>query len=89
MSQILSKTLNCPVCDRQEIGELICPNCETDLSPLRILAQLPELSSDQATVVENREPEIMKTENSLRVNNQILLFILVCIISFVLENLVK
>lgn len=35
--------LNCPVCDRQNIETNICPNCETDLSRLRILLDLPEL----------------------------------------------
>jgi hypothetical protein len=35
--------LNCPVCDRQNIETNICPNCETDLSRLRILLELPEL----------------------------------------------
>jgi LysM domain len=33
--------LNCPVCDRSGIDRDICPNCETDLSTLRLLAELP------------------------------------------------
>jgi LysM domain len=33
--------LNCPVCDRSGIDRDICPNCETDLSTLRMLAELP------------------------------------------------
>lgn len=33
--------LTCPVCDRVDIESDVCPNCETDLSLLRILAELP------------------------------------------------
>ncbi|BAZ44482.1 hypothetical protein NIES4102_14920 [Chondrocystis sp. NIES-4102] len=33
--------LTCPVCDRSQIETNICPNCETDLSTYRMLAQLP------------------------------------------------
>ncbi|PSB52975.1 LysM peptidoglycan-binding domain-containing protein [Chamaesiphon polymorphus] len=33
--------LNCPVCDRSGIDRDICPNCETNLSTLRMLAELP------------------------------------------------
>ncbi|AFY95182.1 LysM peptidoglycan-binding domain-containing protein [Chamaesiphon minutus] len=33
--------LTCPVCDRSGIDRNICPNCETDLSTLRMLAELP------------------------------------------------
>jgi Tfp pilus assembly protein FimV len=33
--------LTCPVCDRQEIEDNICPNCETDLSLIRQLQELP------------------------------------------------
>ncbi|MBE9166013.1 hypothetical protein IQ238_00190 [Pleurocapsales cyanobacterium LEGE 06147] len=33
--------LTCPVCERSQIEEDICPNCETDLSTYRMLAQLP------------------------------------------------
>ncbi|WP_414542504.1 hypothetical protein [Nostoc sp. CCY0012] len=34
--------LTCPVCDRQEIAGDICPNCETDLSVVRMLVELPK-----------------------------------------------
>lgn len=33
--------LTCPVCDRPEISGDICPNCETDLSLIRMLVELP------------------------------------------------
>jgi len=34
-------TIKCPVCDRPEVEGNICPNCETDLSTLRMLEELP------------------------------------------------
>lgn len=33
--------LNCPVCDRSGIDRDICPNCEANLSTLRMLTELP------------------------------------------------
>jgi nucleoid-associated protein YgaU len=33
--------LNCPVCGYQEIEGNICPNCDTDLSLIRTLQELP------------------------------------------------
>ncbi|MGC9525734.1 MAG: LysM peptidoglycan-binding domain-containing protein [Limnospira sp.] len=36
--------LTCPVCDRAEIEGNICPNCETDLTPIRQLQELPEVA---------------------------------------------
>ncbi len=33
--------LTCPVCDRSEIEDNTCPNCETNLSTYRMLAELP------------------------------------------------
>lgn len=33
--------LTCPVCDRPQIEGNICPNCETDLSLVRMLIELP------------------------------------------------
>jgi hypothetical protein len=35
----------CPVCNRSEIEIDICPNCETDLSAIRFLTDLPRLES--------------------------------------------
>lgn len=37
--------LTCPVCDRTEIEGNICPNCETDLSTIRMLKELPILEN--------------------------------------------
>jgi hypothetical protein len=36
--------LSCPVCQRSQITTATCPNCEADLSALRILATLPPAS---------------------------------------------
>lgn len=33
--------LTCPVCDRREVETNICPNCETDLSTILMLKELP------------------------------------------------
>lgn len=37
---MLSK-LTCPVCDRQDVEGNTCPNCDADLTLMRILAELP------------------------------------------------
>ena len=37
----MSVKLTCPVCDRSQIEDNICPNCETDLSTYRMLTELP------------------------------------------------
>ncbi|MDJ0530912.1 MAG: LysM domain-containing protein [Xenococcaceae cyanobacterium MO_207.B15] len=37
----MSVQLTCPVCDRSQIETNTCPNCETDLSTYRMLAELP------------------------------------------------
>ncbi|MBD2386403.1 LysM peptidoglycan-binding domain-containing protein [Cylindrospermum sp. FACHB-282] len=34
--------LNCPVCGYQEIEGNTCPNCDTDLSLMRMLQELPQ-----------------------------------------------
>ncbi|MGD2181917.1 hypothetical protein [Lusitaniella coriacea] len=34
-------SLTCPVCNRPEIEGNRCPNCETDLSSVRMLIELP------------------------------------------------
>ncbi len=41
----MSTEINCPVCDRSAIEINICPNCQTDLSLIRMLSELPEASS--------------------------------------------
>jgi hypothetical protein len=38
----MSVKLTCPVCERPDIEDNICPNCETNLSLLRMLAELPQ-----------------------------------------------
>ena len=47
--------LSCPVCASIEIAGDSCPNCDTDLSLIRLLTELPP-SSPQATVLE--KPQI-------------------------------
>jgi hypothetical protein len=43
--------ITCPVCDRKEIEENNCPNCETDLSLIRMLLELPlELPNEEKTL---------------------------------------
>lgn len=39
----MTEKLTCPVCDRTEIETNTCPNCETDLSTIRMLKELPFL----------------------------------------------
>jgi len=34
--------LNCPVCDYQEVEGNTCPNCDTNLSVIRMLQELPQ-----------------------------------------------
>ncbi|MGI0483441.1 LysM peptidoglycan-binding domain-containing protein [Geminocystis sp. CENA526] len=41
----MTEKLTCPVCDRTEIETNICPNCEADLSTIRMLKQLPILEN--------------------------------------------
>ncbi|MDJ0745436.1 MAG: LysM domain-containing protein [Xenococcaceae cyanobacterium MO_167.B27] len=44
----MSVKLTCPVCDRSQIETNTCPNCETDLSTYRMLAELPVETSIEA-----------------------------------------
>jgi C4-type Zn-finger protein len=39
----MSTKITCPVCDRSELEINICPNCQTDLTLLRMLTELPLL----------------------------------------------
>lgn len=41
----MTEKLTCPVCDRTEIETNTCPNCETDLSTIRLLKELPFLDN--------------------------------------------
>jgi len=53
----MKQELTCPACGRAGIEGNICPNCETDLTALRVLAELPlanrsrDLKEMPATVV--------------------------------------
>jgi hypothetical protein len=41
----MSTPLTCPACQRTQITTVTCPNCETDLAALRILAELPAVKT--------------------------------------------
>lgn len=43
--------LTCPVCDCSEIEGDICPNCETNLSTFRMLAELPALNRGKLKIL--------------------------------------
>lgn len=45
----MTHLLNCPVCGYKEIAGNTCPNCDTDISLLRSLAELPVSVSSAAT----------------------------------------
>ena len=49
--------LSCPVCASTEIAGNSCPNCDTDLSLIRLLTELPP-SSPQATVLEKPQLQL-------------------------------
>ncbi len=52
----MKQELSCPVCADTEISGNSCPKCNTDLSLIRLLTELPR-SSPQATVVEKPQPQ--------------------------------
>jgi C4-type Zn-finger protein len=70
----MTTKLSCPVCDRSEITDSICPNCETDLSAIRLLAELPVI-------------EAVKSESSFNINNQLLTLIVIFVTSLLLADL--
>ncbi len=37
----MNEPLTCPACQRSQITAVTCPNCETDLATLHLLASLP------------------------------------------------
>lgn len=53
----MKSELSCPVCSYTEITGNSCPNCDTDLSLIRLLTQLP--SNSQVTELEKpqRQPK--------------------------------
>lgn len=55
----MNNLLNCPVCGYKEISGNACPNCDTDLSLIRLLKELPP-SSTQVTQSDkwHRQPKV-------------------------------
>ncbi|WP_434222225.1 LysM peptidoglycan-binding domain-containing protein [Limnospira platensis CENA597] len=49
--------LTCPVCDRPEIEGNICPNCETDLTLIRQLQELPQVAVEAAVIAAPKSPQ--------------------------------
>ena len=47
----MSVKLTCPVCERSQIEANTCPNCETDLSTYRMLAELPIETKEQKRTI--------------------------------------
>ena len=45
----MSTKITCPVCDRSAIEINICPNCQTDLTLLRMLIELPPIPPVKAS----------------------------------------
>jgi len=39
----MSTNINCPVCAYQNIAGNSCPNCDTNLSTIRLLQELPQI----------------------------------------------
>ncbi len=46
----MSDKIDCPVCNRSAIDINICPNCQTDLSLIRMLTELPALAPNSEIV---------------------------------------
>ncbi len=55
----MNTKITCPVCDRPEIEGNICPNCETDISLVRMLAELPEQEAKLPTKINLNMTEII------------------------------
>jgi hypothetical protein len=43
----MNEPLTCPACQRTQIITAACPNCETDLATLHLLANLPLAKTGQ------------------------------------------
>ena len=56
--------LNCPVCSYQDIQKSTCPNCDTDVSLLRSLLELPILQTANDAVIENTQNESKESKLS-------------------------
>ncbi|SKB15038.1 conserved hypothetical protein [Planktothrix sp. PCC 11201] len=70
--------LICPVCDRPEIEDNICPNCETDLSLIRQLQELPV--GDEKSIVIPAE-NLLTTQPNISIK-LVILAILILILGF-------
>ncbi|MEB3886226.1 LysM peptidoglycan-binding domain-containing protein [Lyngbya sp. CCY1209] len=65
--------ITCPVCDRPNIEGNICPNCETDLTPIRQLQELPEVAVQPAPIP---QPNWRKNTSQLIVAIAIIMLLL-------------
>lgn len=70
--------LTCPVCDRPEIEDNICPNCETDLSLIRQLQELPIV--DEKSIAIPAE-SLLNTQPNISVK-LVILAILILVLGF-------
>lgn len=50
----MNTKLTCPVCSRPEVEDDICPNCETNLSTMRMLAELPPSAPIQPVPIQKQ-----------------------------------
>jgi hypothetical protein len=69
--------INCPVCQRADVEGNVCPNCETDLSSLRLLMEL-------SPVVDNPTPT---NRRGLLLGLALLLLILGIVLGTIASNL--
>jgi len=51
--------INCPVCDYQAISGNTCPNCDTNLSTIRLLQELPQIQAQRKAVKLGLSPLII------------------------------
>lgn len=54
----MKNLLNCPVCGYTEIANNTCPNCDADLSLIRLLTELPSSNSQVTEVEAQRQPKV-------------------------------
>lgn len=54
----MKSLLNCPVCRYTEIANNTCPNCDADLSLIRLLTELPSSNSQVTEVKAQRQPKV-------------------------------
>lgn len=73
--------LDCPVCNYKEIDQEQCPNCDTDVSLLRLLVELPSASEEFLSTVST-----FKTSRSWKYLNGLMFVLLLAITSFSLSK---